>query len=168
MFSNCFRRMSFLFCNNCLISREENRRRTFFMTSCSHVFCQTCNRKDFCELCGNACNVVEIDANIHPELANFFEVNGIKKEYQNMIKVHHFKENQIKLFVEHAKAYRKMYKSLKVNIEKMLKLKKTYKDGIKRERAIIHRLKDAYESKMITSSLFQLRSPQVLSLTPHS
>jgi len=133
------------FCNLCFISQVEGT--TFFITSCSHVFCSACltNHPSFCRLCNNQCKILEVSEQMPAEVKMFFEESSIQRVVQNVERIHNFQENQVKIYQKHCAKYRVEYHNSKKNTQSLLKIREDALKSIKREKEIMDKLRKAFK-----------------------
>ena len=134
------------FCNSCFEDKEDTTK-TFFCTSCSHVFCSTClsNFENFCLLCKVKCKVLEINDDLPAEVKMIFEENYIEKNMNNVKKAFNFQKNQSRLYTEKLKVNVKKYQDVKKDILRFKQYKTATAKIIEIEKANIVKLKAAYK-----------------------
>lgn len=138
--------MSFtIFCNSCFETQAQIQRK-FFITSCSHVFCETCSSssRNVCRVCNAQCKVLEINKQMPSEVKIFLEENSIRRMAENIQKIQSFQENQVKLYYEKTMMFGDKYKEFKGTVGNMMEVKKTMANKMKSESGIMERLKNAY------------------------
>ena len=138
---------NWIFCNWCLEVQVESRRKCF-VTSCDHVFCEFCfgYKTNFCHLCQNQCNSLEINKRLPSDLRMLFEDNAINKLGETVGNIRNFRENQMKLYHENQEneTVPKYYQSKQeVNASKD-KLKDIV-HAMQNEKNMIVQLKDVYK-----------------------
>jgi len=134
------------FCNLCFNSQVEGKQ-TFFITSCSHVFCSACltNHPSFCRLCNNQCKVLEVNEQMPSEVKMFFEDSSIQRMIQSVEKINSFQENQVSIYINSCSKYQTKYHNNKKNAKSLLKTKNEVLESLKREKEIMETLKNAYK-----------------------
>lgn len=144
-------------CNQCFESNADVKHK-FFVTSCYHVFCAGCltNNRSVCNVCKKKCKILPIDNNLPREIKTYFEPNYHRQLFGMVAKVHDFQLTQVKNYAE--KDYRGNYYRAKEKVKQLSDFKKKVVENMKRENAIMDKLKDAYRTNVITTDLFQMRS----------
>ncbi|GMT34343.1 hypothetical protein PFISCL1PPCAC_25640 [Pristionchus fissidentatus] len=117
--------MDFVHCNACQDAPCAESR-SFWFTSCTHIFCKKCVGKlripsgaqIMCVLCKKPCNVIEIGPNLPPKVKKLFTPIEKTMQQQRAIlkKALGFQEEQLKSLMEFAKKERDMLmKAMKAN-----------------------------------------------------
>lgn len=108
--------------------------------------------------------MMEIDEKMPENISDIFKDGIFNKKFLQIQRITKFRENQCNLFVKHAEATSAEYKAKKEEIKRLNNLIQKFKEGIRKEQAITRKLREAYKSGLIVPSLFQLKSPKILSL----
>nr|XP_033780890.1 RING finger protein 212B isoform X3 [Geotrypetes seraphini] len=86
------RGMDWFHCNQCF--RREGT--AFFVTSCGHILCQNCAKRDQCGICENACKYLALSDNMKPQEKMYFK--GLKetalKYFDHISQVASFQKQQ--------------------------------------------------------------------------
>nr|XP_033780891.1 RING finger protein 212B isoform X4 [Geotrypetes seraphini]XP_033780892.1 RING finger protein 212B isoform X4 [Geotrypetes seraphini]XP_033780893.1 RING finger protein 212B isoform X4 [Geotrypetes seraphini] len=84
--------MDWFHCNQCF--RREGT--AFFVTSCGHILCQNCAKRDQCGICENACKYLALSDNMKPQEKMYFK--GLKetalKYFDHISQVASFQKQQ--------------------------------------------------------------------------
>eukprot|EP00800_Vazella_pourtalesii_P015925 TRINITY_DN4428_c2_g1_i1.p1 TRINITY_DN4428_c2_g1~~TRINITY_DN4428_c2_g1_i1.p1 ORF type:complete len:319 (-),score=63.19 TRINITY_DN4428_c2_g1_i1:29-985(-) len=90
-------------CNRCttLLKDAKNSGLVFFLTNCGHILCAKCTSvisANTCPICQAACNTLELNARIGPEIQVFFSepVQMLKKNHKTEVQVLEFQVQQMK------------------------------------------------------------------------
>lgn len=135
----------FTYCNSCFVLQKQIKCK-FFITSCSHVFCETCmpNTKNMCRVCNSQCRVMEINDEMPAGVKMFFDDDSIRQLKQSIEKVQSFQGNQVQQYFQKEQSYRQQYSKDKQQLMKMNIEKKNYSVVTCNELEIMKRLKLAY------------------------
>ncbi|NWI36721.1 RN212 ligase, partial [Picathartes gymnocephalus] len=113
-----------VFCNSCLCE-PRNPTPHFCLTSCGHVFCETClkkDKKDECLVCRRACRTLVLSKEVSPHIQSLFmRVDVLCNKYSKEIsQVSEFQENYRKrLLTYHKQKIAKLEESLKKVTQQM-------------------------------------------------
>lgn len=138
--------MSFIiFCNSCFETREQVMGKCF-ITSCSHVFCNSClNNTNFCRVCNLQCRIMQIEMSMPSEVKLFFEDSSIEKITNNANKIRTFQESQMQMFNERfQKDIQAKYSNYKKSLADIHDTEQRYNEGLRKENRFVEHLKDAY------------------------
>lgn len=135
-----------IFCNACF-SLQHQTRRQYFITSCSHVFCESClsNVQDFCRICNQNCRALSISKELPEHLKAFFKRDSIPAKIEESKKIYNFQENQVKLYNDHFNLENQQYQQIKGTVTKIHKYKTDILEACKIENEIITKLRAAYK-----------------------
>lgn len=136
--------MSFtFFCNQCLRFASDGKR-NFWTTSCMHVFCEMCfSDKQFCKLCGKACNSMAISREMPSDVRSFFEPNSVTKLGGQLQRVWDFQSRGSLLFSQRSDGKQRYSKTKEYYFKYQEELKAIEKE-IHQENAKVGKLKAAY------------------------
>ncbi|NXI76292.1 RN212 ligase, partial [Rhipidura dahli] len=113
-----------VFCNSCFCEPRSPTPR-FSLTSCGHVFCETClqkGKKDECLVCKAACRTLVLSKQVSPDIQSLFMgVDVLCKKYSKEIsQVSEFQEKHRKrLLAYHKQKIAKLEESLKKVTQQM-------------------------------------------------
>lgn len=135
-----------IYCNLCFELKSEIRR-TFFLTSCSHVFCEACqfNSKNFCKLCKAQCKTLKINKDMPAETKMYFNRNSVELLLKNIEKIRDFQEKQVKFYCEKTRPYWEKVQAAHHHVNKLHGVRKKYAEVIRKEKQIQTLLKEAYQ-----------------------
>lgn len=134
-----------IFCNSCFEDKEDSAR-TFFCTSCSHVFCSTClnNFENFCLICKVKCKVLEINEDLPADVKLIFDETCFEKCIDNASRAFSFHENQARFYTQSLKVRVGKYQRVKKDLLRFKQLSIDTNKSIKIEKALMEKLKYAY------------------------
>ncbi|CAO1407443.1 unnamed protein product [Diamesa hyperborea] len=144
-----------IFCNSCFEDKEDSSR-IFFCTSCSHIFCSTClnNYESFCLICKVKCKVLEINEDLPADVKLIFDETCFEKCIENAARAFSFQENQARFYTHSLKVRVCKYQRIKKDLLKFKQLSIDITKTIRKEKALMEKLKFAYRSGQITPDLF--------------
>ncbi|KAH9502935.1 hypothetical protein Btru_072410 [Bulinus truncatus] len=138
----CNNNMSgWLHCNGCLCSPEHNLK--FYLTNCSHIFCQNCVQsctKEKCKICGSLCKTLLLNNKISKDVESLFltPTEQLKSCLNKIEQAAEFQKNHQKRLV---KQHRMRIKGLQ---SQLMSYQKAIKQAQSMERELI-RLKSENE-----------------------
>ncbi|XP_063079293.1 RING finger protein 212B-like [Engraulis encrasicolus] len=121
-------RMDWFHCNRCF--RKDGKK--FAISSCGHIFCESCITPNVCGICGNSCSYLQIcDQKMKPEEQVFFRdpVKLIQSRMEHMTQVAQFQLKQMnKSMMYHKKRSVELERRLNGLAEEYQRLKKENAD----------------------------------------
>lgn len=134
-----------IYCNLCFETQAETRRK-HFITSCSHVLCESCMlQRNFCGLCAKDCKALEINGDLPTEVRAFFEDGSILKMNSSITKIQNFRENQAKMYAEKTIRFSDEYKLKYSKYSKCDPVVHELKNCEQGERELVALMKTAYK-----------------------
>ncbi|XP_039510525.1 RING finger protein 212B-like [Pimephales promelas] len=84
--------MNWFHCNNCFVSEGKQ----FVVSSCGHIFCETCENASQCRVCHANCNYLRISDQMKPQEKMFFNdpVKLVQTRLEHIEKIAKFQKRQ--------------------------------------------------------------------------
>ncbi|XP_075876738.1 E3 ubiquitin-protein ligase RNF212B-like isoform X2 [Nelusetta ayraudi] len=91
--------MDWFHCNKCFTARGSN----FAVSSCGHIFCETCIQSKQCSVCGSSCRYLPITDKMKPQERVFFKdpIKLIQSRLEHFSQIAHFQQTQIERVTTH-------------------------------------------------------------------
>ena len=98
-----------------------------------------------CRICKKQCKVLPINDALPSEVKDYFDPNSIERMVHKIEKISHFMETQNKAYVAKSSQHRETYYKYKKSYMELKDYGMKIESSIQREKAIINKLKQAYQ-----------------------
>lgn len=125
-----------VYCNNCFA--QPSRTLMFYVTTCAHVYCQTCKEdctRSSCKMCGATCSTAALSQNMSQDVRELFK--DPKHILQRAMMITEFQVSQL---VRLATCLRQEVSTMKANYKKATELGIKYKqqaESLRKENAAL-------------------------------
>ncbi|XP_071038155.1 probable E3 SUMO-protein ligase RNF212 isoform X3 [Parasteatoda tepidariorum] len=103
-----------------------NSEKSFFLTSCGHIYCRDCEEncaRGQCKLCGNQCTTIILSSMMKPDVQVYFTDPDelLKKKVKEVQQVSEFQKNHRARLVAHQRKQLKKFKTIREDFRNLIK-----------------------------------------------
>ena len=163
--------MDWIHCNSCHIIATVSNSKIFHLTSCGHIYCNSCIKPDNskkCLICGNNYTIIQLNADLKPEIKEYFK--NPEDVLKRALEIIMFQGGHQKLMHSYFKNVSTKYMAAKQEINRLNELLKKQDKELKELRHHYSLLKQRLNKTAMQSSYnnLNIKGQSTIQSTPHS